>query len=123
MLVKLIRMMLLMVAVAVAGVAGCAGDATHRGTAQTVDDTTITAKVKGALLADSKVSGTDVQVETYRGVVQLSGFVDNAEQAQQAVTIARGVSGVREVKNDIRLKPSEATGSAAPTQPARTDKQ
>ena len=120
---KLIRMMLLMVAVAVVGLTGCAGDTTHRGTAQTVDDTTITAKVKGALLADSKVSGTDVQVETYRGVVQLSGFVDNAEQAQQAVTIARGISGVREVKNDIPLKPSEATGSAAPTQPERTDKQ
>jgi hyperosmotically inducible protein len=122
--VKLVRILMLMVLAALAGggLAGCAGDATHRSTAQTVDDGTITAKVKSALLADSRVSGTDVKVETYRGVVQLSGFVDNAGQAQQAVAVAQGVTGVREVKNDIRVKPAEATGGT-PAQPSSSGNQ
>ena len=114
---KLIRVAMLTIAVALAGgqLAGCAGDATSRSTAQTVDDGTITAQVKTALLADDMVKGTDVKVETYRGVVQLSGFVDNAEQARQAVTLAQKVDGVVSVKNDMRVKPTDATSGSDTT--------
>ena len=86
--------------------------------AQTFDDGTLTAKVKTALLADEGLKGNQVKVETYRGVVQLSGFVDNADQAQRAVAAAQRVEGVQSVKNDIRLKPgsADATGSTAPAQ-------
>ena len=65
----------------------------------------ISSRVKTALLADSSVKGTAVEVESFRGVVQLSGFVDNQEMANRAVAIAKGVPGVREVKNDMRLRP------------------
>ncbi len=61
--------------------------------------------MKTALLADSSVKGTAVEVESFRGVVQLSGFVDNQEMANRAVAIAKGVPGVREVENDMRLRP------------------
>ena len=117
---KLVRMAVLVAAAVFAGVGmtGCAGDANTRSTAQTFDDGTLTAKVKTALLADEGLKGNQVKVETYRGVVQLSGFVDNADQAQRAVAAAQRVEGVQSVKNDIRLKPgsTDATGSAAPAQ-------
>ena len=93
---KLVRMAVLVAAAAFAGVGmtGCAADANTRSTAQTFDDGTLTAKVKTALLADEGLKGNQVKVETYRGVVQLSGFVDSADQAQRAVAAAQGVEGV-----------------------------
>jgi osmotically-inducible protein OsmY len=104
---KSIRMLGLMMAMALAGaqLAGCAGDATHRSTAQAADDGYISTKVKTSILADEGLKGNEVKVETYRGVVQLSGFVDNAEQASRAVSIAEKVNGVKSVKNDMRIKP------------------
>jgi hyperosmotically inducible protein len=84
----------------------CTSTESRRSTGETVDDSAITAQVKTALLSDPDVKGTDVKVETYRGVVQLSGFVDSAQEAQKAVALAEKVPGVREVKNDIRLKPT-----------------
>ena len=114
---KLVRNAILMLAMAMAGagMTGCAGDANTRSTAQTFDDSGITAKVKTALLADEGLKGNQVKVETYRGVVQLSGFVDTPDQARRAVAAAQNVSGVQSVKNDIRLKPgADATGAAAP---------
>lgn len=68
------------------------------------DDAVISSKVKSALLADKEVEGLDVKVETFRGVVQLSGFVESREDRQRAGAIARTIKGVRSVKNDIRLK-------------------
>lgn len=70
-----------------------------------VDDSTITAKVKSALLAKKGVSSAEVSVETYLGVVQLSGFVDTADQVSLAGRTARGVKGVKEVKNNLNVKP------------------
>lgn len=70
-----------------------------------VDDSTITAKVKSALLAKKGISSAEIAVETYLGVVQLSGFVDTADQAQLAGRTARGVGGVKEVKNSLNVKP------------------
>lgn len=69
-----------------------------------VDDSTITAKVKSALLAKKGVSSADISVETYHGVVQLSGFVDSAEQVRLAGQTARTVGGVKEVKNNLNVK-------------------
>ena len=70
-----------------------------------VDDATVTAKVKTAIATDVGVkAAANVNVETHRGVVQLSGFADSDEQASRAVTAAKKVGGVRSVKNDIRIK-------------------
>lgn len=70
-----------------------------------VDDSTLTAKVKSALLAKKGVPSAEISVETYHGVVQLSGFVDNAGQARLAGRTARGVNGVKEVRNNLNVKP------------------
>jgi hyperosmotically inducible periplasmic protein len=69
-----------------------------------VDDTVITAKVKTALATDSKVAAHEVNVETRDGVVQLAGFVDNSDEKQQAGELARRVSGVKQVDNQLEVK-------------------
>jgi osmotically-inducible protein OsmY len=88
----------------VVGFLGCAGSRTRTSTGEYIDDSVISAKVKTALHADEEVSGFQVNVETFKGVVQLSGFVDTAVQAQKAVQIARTVQGVQEVRNNITVK-------------------
>jgi hyperosmotically inducible periplasmic protein len=87
-------------------VVGCASDAMQRSSGQTVDDAAITAKVKSQLLSDPNVSGLNVNVTTFKGQVQLSGYVDNPEQRSKAEQIARDVSGVQSVSNDLIVKPS-----------------
>lgn len=72
--------------------------------AQFVDDSVVTAKVKAALLKDPVVSGFAVSVETYKGTVLLSGFVDSEVQAKRAAEVAAGVKGVVSVKNGIAVK-------------------
>lgn len=89
------------------GLAGCTSSPTHETVGQYTDDATITTRVKAALVQDPNVSATQVNVETYRGVVQLSGFVDSEANARRAAELARRVPGVRSVKNDIRTKPAE----------------
>ncbi|WP_342773494.1 BON domain-containing protein [Azoarcus indigens] len=86
--------------------AACAPTATRQSTGEYVDDATITARVKARLVDDPVVKAREVKVETYRGVVQLSGFVATAAEARQAVELARGVPGVQSVKNDILIKPA-----------------
>ena len=90
---------------------GCTGDRYSRSTGQTFDDAGTTARVKTALLADPNVSGMDVKVDTFRGTVQLTGFVDSPEQKRRAEEIARSADGVQFVKNDIIVKMNEAAGS------------
>ena len=90
---------------------GCAGDEYSRSTGQTFDDAGTTARVKSALLDDSQVSGMDVKVDTFRGTVQLTGFVDTPQQKQRAEEIARSADGVQFVKNDIMVKMNEAAGA------------
>ena len=85
-------------------VAGCSPTSTHRGTGEYVDDAVITSKVKAAFAADPTVKSTEVQVETFKGKVQLSGFVESRESAQRAVQIARQVKGVTEVRNNTIVK-------------------
>jgi len=83
---------------------GCAGDRTNKSTGQVIDDNAIAAKVKSSLIADPQVKGTQVSVEVFKGVVQLSGFVDSTANAQKAVSIARNVEGVKEVRNSLVVK-------------------
>ena len=71
------------------------------------DDATITTKVKAKFVEDHTVSALDIKVNTFEGTVQLSGFVKSAEEAERAARIARSVSGVKVVKNDIRLTQSQ----------------
>ena len=84
--------------------AACAPTPTREGTGEYVDDSVITGKVKAAFAADPTVKATQVQVETFKGTVQLSGFVDSRESAEKAVEIARGVKGVKSVKNDTVIR-------------------
>jgi osmotically-inducible protein OsmY len=83
---------------------GCASTASHESTGEYLDDAGITTKVKAAFAADSNVKATEINVETFKGTVQLSGFVSQPGDAQRAADIARGVKGVTSVKNDIRVK-------------------
>lgn len=84
--------------------AGCAGTTTRESTGEYIDDSAITTKVKSALLAAKDVEGTAIKVETFRGVVQLSGFVRTAAERERAAEVARSVKGVKAVKNDVIVK-------------------
>jgi hyperosmotically inducible protein len=90
---------------AIAVTAGCASTPQHESAGEYTDDSAITAKVKTALLEDPGLKSLSVSVETYRGVVLLSGFVNSPVQIEKAVSTARGVSGVQSVKNDLHVKP------------------
>ena len=81
-----------------------ATDAKKSETGQYVSDAAVTAKVKSALLAEKGLKATDITVETSNGTVQLAGFVGNQGQIAQAESVAKGVKGVKDVKNDLRLK-------------------
>ena len=84
--------------------AACAGGAKQESTGEYIDDTVITSRVKSALLNDPAVSGLSVNVETFKGSVQLSGFVKTVAERNRAVQLARGVTGVRQVRNDILIR-------------------
>jgi hyperosmotically inducible protein len=83
---------------------GCASTAKQEGTGEYVDDTVITGKVKAAILSEPTLKSAEINVETFKGVVQLSGFVSSAAIETTAVQVARNVGGVKSVKNDMRLK-------------------
>ncbi len=85
----------------------CGSTPTRESPGQYVDDATITTKVKAEFVADKTVDATNINVETYKGTVQLSGFAKNQAEINKAVQIARGVTGVQSVKNDIRLKAAQ----------------
>lgn len=85
-------------------VAGCATSGGGGPVAQYVDDATITAGVKAAIVREPTLSIFDIGVETVQGVVQLSGFVSSADSVAAAASVARTVKGVKSVKNDLRLK-------------------
>ncbi len=91
-------------ALGLAAVAGCASTRTHESTGQYVDDTAITTKVKAAILADDSLKSNEINVESFKGAVQLSGFVRSQANIDQAVAVAEGINGVVSVKNDMRLK-------------------
>jgi osmotically-inducible protein OsmY len=76
----------------------------QEGTGEYIDDTVITTKVKAAVFNEPSLKSAEINVETFKGVVQLSGFVNSQADINKAVEVARGVKGVKSVKNDMRLK-------------------
>ena len=85
-------------------VSACAATPKHESTGEYVDDSWITTKVKTAILNEPGLKVSQINVETYKGVVQLSGFVDSAADASKAVELAQAVKGVTNVKNDTRVR-------------------
>lgn len=85
-------------------VAGCASTQKQEGTGEYFDDSVLTSKVKAAILNEPTLSSAEINVETFKGVVQLSGFVNSRADINKAIEVARGVNGVKSVKNDMRLK-------------------
>jgi osmotically-inducible protein OsmY len=83
---------------------GCASTAKQEGTGEYVDDTVVTSKVKAAIFNEPTLKSAEINVETFKGVVQLSGFVSSQANETLAVQVARNVGGVKSVKNDMRLK-------------------
>jgi len=83
---------------------GCASTSTQSSTGQYIDDTVITTKVKAAIFNDPTLSSAEINVETFKGVVQLSGFVGSTAEINQAVLVTRAVDGVQSVKNDMQVK-------------------
>jgi len=112
----LIRSALVIASLAIAApvFTGCSSTSTRESTGEYIDDSVLTAKVKTALAKDDRVNGFAVNVETFRGVVQLSGFVNSTEEKQFAADAARGVKGVVDVKNNISIKPSPADATTTP---------
>ena len=88
----------------VALIAGCAGSATQESTGEYIDDSSITASVKAAIYDDPMLKVGQISVESYKGVVQLSGFVDSKQAATRAVELAKSVKGVKSVKNSLVVK-------------------
>jgi len=85
-------------------IAGCAGGAKHESTGEYLDDSVLTTKVQTSILGDSRLKLLQINVETFKGVVQLSGFVDSAGAAERAVELARTVKGVKTVNNSLIVK-------------------
>ena len=95
---------ILVLTIVLASAWGCGSTAKTQGTGEYVDDSVITAKVKTAIFNDSTLKVNEINVETFKGVVQLSGFVNSQADINKAVQVARGVAGVKSVKNDMRIK-------------------
>jgi len=91
-------------AILLASLLGCAGTPTKEGTGEYFDDTVITTKVKAAIFDEPSLKSAEINVETFKGVVQLTGFVSSRASIDKAVAVARSVKGVTSVRNDMRLK-------------------
>lgn len=89
----------------IAALSGCAATETRRSAGETVDDATLTSRVKTNLVQDQELQAFDIDVDTYRGVVQLNGFVDSPEAASRAADVADNVPGVVSVQNNLQVKP------------------
>ena len=89
---------------AMTAVVGCAGTSTREGTGEYVDDAVITTKVKAAIFKEPTLKTTEINVETFKGSVQLSGFVGSRANMVKAVEVARSVGGVKDVRDDMRIK-------------------
>jgi len=90
--------------VLVVSIAGCAGSKTHESTGEYLDDSAITTKVKSSILGDSKLKVFQISVQTFKGIVQLSGFVNSSEVSARATELTRTVKGVKMVNNSLIVK-------------------
>ena len=93
-----------LLAITLASVIGCSSTSKQEGTGEYFDDSVITTKVKAAIFNEPTLKSAEINVETFKGVVQLSGFVNSRSDINKAVEIAQGVKGVTSVKNAMRLK-------------------
>ena len=98
------RFLAFIFAILLASLLGCAATSTHEGTGEYFDDSVITTKVKAAILDEPSLKSTEINVETFKGTVQLSGFVSSRADISKAVQVARAVRGVKSVKDDMRVK-------------------
>ncbi|MGH8853223.1 MAG: BON domain-containing protein [Telluria sp.] len=98
------RIHLILTGLVLALLTACAPSATRQGAGEYIDDAVISSRVKAAFAADPEVKATEVQVETFKGTVQLSGFVESPESAARAAQIARDVPGVKDVRNAMVTK-------------------
>jgi osmotically-inducible protein OsmY len=104
-MLKLHRIMKFLVCfVVIASFLGCASTRTQRGTGEYVDDSVITTKVKAAIFEEPTLKTMQIEVKTFKGEVQLSGFVDSAQSVTKAGEVARSVKGVTKVNNDLIVK-------------------
>lgn len=94
----------LLSALVLGALVGCASTATTESTGEYIDDSVVTANVKAAMVLQPELKASEINVETYKGAVQLSGFVSSQEDIDKAVAAARGIHGVKSVTNDMRLK-------------------
>jgi osmotically-inducible protein OsmY len=99
-----IRFSVFFFTILLASLLGCASTTKHEGTGEYVDDTVITTKVKAAIFNEPTLKSAQINVETFKGTVQLSGFVSSSADINKAVEVTRGVAGVTSVKNDMRLR-------------------
>ncbi|MCW8903806.1 BON domain-containing protein [Sedimenticola sp.] len=95
---------LLLLAITLASVIGCSSTSKQESTGEYLDDSVITTKVKTAIFNEPTLKSAEINVETFKGVVQLSGFVNSQNDINRAVEIAQGIKGVTSVKNSMRLK-------------------
>ncbi len=98
------RFTTLFFAILLASLLGCASTSTKEGTGEYIDDSVITTKVKAAIFNEPTLKSAEINVETFKGEVQLSGFVSSQSDINKAVEIARSIKGVTSVKNAMRLK-------------------
>lgn len=101
---KFSRISVLVAAVALTALAGCASTQKHESTGQYLDDSSITTRVKTAIFQDPSLKSAEINVETFKGRVQLSGFVSSRANIDRATAVAQSVSGVASVANDMRVK-------------------
>lgn len=94
----------LIAALMLTSVAGCVTSTKHETPGQYIDDTVITTNVKAAILNEPTLKVAEINVETFQGAVQLSGFVTSKNDIDTAVRVTRTVNGVKSIKNDMRLK-------------------
>ncbi len=92
------------VAIALISAVGCAPTTQHEGTGEYIDDSVVTTKVKSAIFKEDTLKSAEINVETFKGVVQLSGFVNSQADIEKAVQLTRSIAGVTSVKNDMRVK-------------------
>ena len=98
------RISIIVAASAFTLLAGCASGSQQATAGQYIDDTTVTARVKTAIYQEPTLKSAEINVETFKGQVQLSGFVTTRANMERASVVAKGVNGVTAVKNDLRLK-------------------
>ena len=101
---KLNRVFAFFAALTLATMIGCASTRTQESTGQYIDDSTITTKVKAAVFNEPSLKSAQINVETFKGQVQLSGFVGTQAEINKTVEVARAVGGVTSVRNDMRIR-------------------